>query len=143
MIARAAIVAAARAWLDVPFQHQGRSRAGIDCGGLAIRVAHDLGLSSFDISGYRRLPAGVAGETIEQVCRREMSQVDPAALAPGDVALFLIGKRPRHLAVVGDYYAGGLSIIHAYEPAGRVVENRFDAAWRALLFETYSLPGVA
>lgn len=142
MITRGAVVAAARGWLGVPFRHQGRTREGIDCGGLAIRIARELGLSEFDISGYRRLPAGVGGVTIEDVCRREMRRVELAELAAGDVALFLIGRRPRHLAVLGDYYAGGLSMIHAYEPAGRVTENRFDATWRASLFEAYALPGV-
>lgn len=143
MIERAAVVAAARGLLGVPFRHQGRSREGVDCGGVAIMIAHELGLSAFDISGYRRLPAGVGGETIESVCRREMRVVDPAQAAAGDVALFLFGRRPRHLAVIGDYYAGGLSLIHAYEPAGRVTENRFDADWRAMLFEVYALPGVS
>lgn len=143
MISRGLVVAAARGWLGVPFRHQGRTRDGIDCGGLAIRIASELGLSSFDVSGYRRLPAGAGGITIEGICEREMCRVGVRELAPGDVALFLVGRRPRHLAVLGDYYAGGLSMIHAYEPAGRVVETRFDASWRASLFEAYALPGVS
>lgn len=142
MTTRGQVVAAARGWLGVPFAHQGRSRDGVDCAGLAVRIAHELALSAFDATGYRRLPAGVGGEKIEDICRREMRPVDPGLLEPGDVALFLIGRRPRHLAVVGDYFAGGLSIIHAYEPAGRVVENRFDGLWKLQLFEAYALPGV-
>lgn len=142
MTTREQVVAEARAWKDVPFQHQGRSRAGIDCAGLVIKTAHALGLSSFDASGYRKLPAGVGEEKIEDVCRREMRQIDPATAKPGDVALFLIGRRPRHLAIVGDYQAGGLSLIHAYEPVKKVAEVRFDQSWRAVLFEMYALPGI-
>lgn len=139
---RSEVVAAARAWKDVPFQHQGRSSSGIDCAGLVVKVAQTLGLSSFDASGYRRLPAGIGTERIEDVCRREMRQIDPANVAPGDVGLFVIGKRPRHLAIFGDYYCGGLSIIHAYEPVNKVVETNFDGIWRSLLFEVYALPGI-
>lgn len=142
MTTRAEIVAAARALLKVPFLHQGRTREGIDCAGVVVYVAHRLNLSAFDATGYRRLPAGIGQETIEDVCRREMRQIDPATAKPGDVALFVIGKRPRHLAILGDYPQGGLSIIHAYEPAGRVTETAFDLSWRRVLFETYALPGI-
>jgi cell wall-associated NlpC family hydrolase len=137
---RAEVVTAARSLLDVPFQHQGRTPAGIDCAGVVVYVSHLFGLSSFDATGYRRLPAGIGKEKIEDVCRREMRQIDSATAKPGDVALFLIGKRPRHLAIIGDRV--GLSIIHAYEPTGKVTENAFDLSWRRILFETYALPGI-
>lgn len=142
MTTRAAVVAAARELRDVPFKHQGRTLAGLDCAGVVVYVAHLFGLSSFDATGYRRLPGAVGAERLEDVCRREMRQIDPATAAAGDVALFLIGKRPRHLAILGDYALGGLSMIHAYEPAGKVAETAFDLHWRHLLFETYALPGV-
>lgn len=142
MISRAQVVAAGRALIGSPFQHQGRSVNGIDCAGVVIYVAKQLSLSSFDATAYRKLPAGVGREKIEDICRREMTQVDFSAVAAGDIALFLIGKRPRHLAIIGDYQEGGLSLIHAYEPTGKVTEVRFDEGWRSLLFETYSLPGV-
>ncbi len=30
---------------------------------------------------------------------------------------------------MGDYHAGGLSMIHAYAPSRKVVENRLDVVW--------------
>jgi cell wall-associated NlpC family hydrolase len=140
LIVKAQVVSAAREWIGVPFRHQGRTRDGIDCAGVVIKVAHALGLSSFDATGYRRLPAGIGQEKIEDVCRREMIAIEEAKAGPGDVVLYYMGNRPRHLAVLADYHAGGLSIVHAYEPAGRVTENRPDPRWR--VFEMYALPGV-
>jgi cell wall-associated NlpC family hydrolase len=83
----------------------------------------------------------VDAEPIEAICGREMRQIDPAEMRSGDVALFAY-EHTRHLAVVANYHAGGLSIIHAYEPAGKVVENRLDDEWRRRLRAVYRLPGV-
>jgi len=38
------VVAQARKYMGVRWAHQGRSPAGMDCAGLVIRVAQDLGL---------------------------------------------------------------------------------------------------
>ena len=48
MVTRTDIVAAARGWLGVPWRHQGRSRAGVDCVGLVVVVCRSLGLSDHD-----------------------------------------------------------------------------------------------
>jgi cell wall-associated NlpC family hydrolase len=136
------VVAAARGLLGVPFRHQGRSPEGIDCVGLVTCIAKALGISSYDAVGYRRFPRAIDSTPIEAVCGREMMQIDPAEMRAGDVALFAY-EHTRHLAVVADYHAGGLSIVHAYEPAGKVVENRLDEEWRRRLRAAYRLPGVA
>lgn len=143
MTTGADVTAAARSFLNVPFRHQGRSRDGIDCVGLVtFGVARALGLSGYDVSTYRRYPKAIGDVLIEDECAREMTEIDPAEMRPGDVALFWYGHT-RHLAVVADYHAGGLSIVHAYEPAGKVIETRLDDVWRRRLCAVYRLPGVA
>jgi hypothetical protein len=138
---RAAIVAEARTWLGVPFRHQGRSRAGVDCAGLVIMVARALGLSSFDTRDYARRPDG---HSLLATCRREMHETDPAAAAAGDVFCLRIVEDPEHLAIAGDYFAGGLSLVHAYAARPhQVIEQRLDPAWRARIIAAFRLPGVA
>ena len=54
MTSRADVVAAALAWTDTPFHHQARLKGvGVDCVGLVIGVARELGLIApdFDVVG--------------------------------------------------------------------------------------------
>ena len=60
-VTAADVVAAARAHIGTPWQHQGRLRGvALDCAGLVIMVARDLGIvePDFDIRGYGRAPDG-------------------------------------------------------------------------------------
>ena len=36
------VVREARTWVGVPFRHQGRSRSGVDCGGIIVVVLREL-----------------------------------------------------------------------------------------------------
>lgn len=136
-----AVVEEARRWLEVPFRHQGRSREGIDCAGLVIRVAHALGLSEFDVRDYRARPDGLA---LKAYCDREMVGIPVSGFGAGDVLLFRNADNdPQHMGIVGDHPAGGFSLIHAYEPNGEVVEQMLDRRWRHFLVAAYRLPGVA
>lgn len=56
MIARETVVAEARRWLDVRWEHQGRSAHGLDCVGLVVMVCRALGLSAYDLAAYPREP---------------------------------------------------------------------------------------
>ena len=54
------------------------------------------------------------------------------AALPGDVFLIKFNGQPQHLAIfTGD------SIIHAYEKAGKVVEQRFADVWRKKIAGVY------
>src|SRR5687767_7481722 len=44
MISGHEVIGVARNWLGVPYRHQGRSRLGVDCIGLAVVVARELDL---------------------------------------------------------------------------------------------------
>lgn len=135
----AEVVATARSYIDTRWHHQGRNRAGLDCAGLIVCVAHDLALSDFDMRDYGRLPNA---DQMREVMRGQCTELPTAALAPGVVALLRFEREPQHLAIVADYLYGGLSIVHALMQSRRVVEHRLDDLWYSRIVALYALPGV-
>lgn len=113
------VVQEARKWLGVPWRHQGRDHNGIDCAGLIIKVAHGLGISSFDCSGYGLTPDG---ESLRAELERH---VDAKPARIGSIVLLRFISAPQHLAILTD-----IGLIHAYARAGRVIETSFDERWR-------------
>lgn len=131
-----AIVAAARRWLDTPFQHQQRMLGvGVDCAGVVIGVARELGLSEFDVTGYARQ---ADGRELERLCDENMTRVPPGELRLGDVLLLRFGREPQHLAVVTGL--DPVYILHATSEIGRCVEHSMDAQWRRRIVRAYRLP---
>jgi cell wall-associated NlpC family hydrolase len=137
MTTRADIVAAARSYLGVRWHHQGRNRAGMDCIGLVIAVARDLGISDYDITAYARVPDG---NTLRATMAQQMDLLkrDPR---PGDVMLLSFQRNPLHTAIVTDA-PGGLGMIHAFANKRMVVEHGFDATWRSRLVCAFGYRGV-
>lgn len=132
-------VEAARTFIGVKFQHQGRTVHGLDCAGLLWLAERACGRDPPDVKGYSRHPwkdglrAAVEGYFGPPVQRD---------LEPGDVLLMKHSRRdePEHLAIVGIHPSGGLSIIHAYagNSARKVVETILDAPWRAKILAVYA-----
>lgn len=132
MTTRQQIVDEARSYLGCRWHHQGRSRAGVDCIGLVIRVAHALGLSTFDIADYSRQPdptmmRGLLALHMEPVASPQI----------GDVLLMKFEREPQHVAIVTDQ-----GIIHAYAQARRVVEHRLDSLWKSRIVGAYQFKGI-
>lgn len=136
------IITAARGWIGTPFHHQGRLKnVGVDCLGLLIGVAIELGLhdnngnklSDYDDRTYGHIPD-------EKLLYNGLCKVlTPVKhVAAGNVGLFSIDKTARHLGVFGDG-AQYLTLIHAYAPARKVVEHRFDNEWKDKLVMAFSL----
>lgn len=133
------VAATARAYLGVRFVHQGRSRAGMDCAGLVVRVAQDLGLSEFDWRGYGRLPEA---DRMREVMQSQCVELKPGtAPSLGLVALMRFEAEPQHLAIVVDH-PHGLGIVHALMTERKVAEHRLDATWSQRIVALYQLPGV-
>jgi cell wall-associated NlpC family hydrolase len=134
----------AREWLGVRFQHQGRTDAGLDCAGLVIVVGKALGAlpEDLDVTAYARRPDG---RSLVEHCREHLQPIALSRLTVGDVAVFRIESDPQHLAIVGEHPSGGFSMIHAYAPSRKVVENRMDTVWQSRLVAAfrYRLPGAA
>jgi len=140
MTPRAAVVAAARQWIGTPWVHQQRAKGvAVDCAGLVIGVARELGLvaAQFDIGGYGRWPDG----TLLDKCGDVMTPIERAAMRVGDVLVVATDEEPMHMGILGDYAHGGLSLIHASNIRG-VVEHRLLFARNMRFSAAYALPMV-
>ncbi len=117
---RRQIVEAAREYINVPWQHQGRNKFGIDCVGLLVLVAKDIGLNPLDITTYSQYynPEVLISAFIKNGCRK----VIKTKAESGDMILINIGKAPMHVGILS--MKGEVRhIIHAYRPAGKVREE--------------------
>jgi cell wall-associated NlpC family hydrolase len=142
MTTRLDVVACARSWLGTPFHHQARLRSvGVDCAGLVIGVARELGFvpEDFDVGGYGRLPDG---KSLMECCCCHMEPVGADVMLPGDVLVVTYDQAPQHLGVLGDYRHGGLSLIHAASRAGRVIETRLMFSRSMRFVGAFRFPGV-
>lgn len=125
---RRRIVEEARTWIGVPWRHQGRSRLGIDCAGLIIRVGIDLGLTTYDVTAYQRRPDSLA---FVEHFRRGGARDKPLTEAqPGDIMIFRDDIYPCHSTIVSER-EGVPHIIHAYAKRRKVIEEPLDHEWLA------------
>jgi cell wall-associated NlpC family hydrolase len=121
---------AARAYLGVPWRHLGRSREGLDCIGLVLLAARDCGLAADDPAPYAREPSS---HLLRQKLARYLDEVSVADPRPGNVLVFNLGIYAGHIGIASkhtDY--GCLSLIHAYAPRRRVVEERLGVEIEAM-----------
>lgn len=148
MTTAATLIACARQFIGVRFAHQGRTPEGLDCLGLLILTAQTSGVritgieaAALDVPHYGTRPdAALLKHTLDT----HLSAVTQAQVREGDVVLLKIDGVPQHLALITDYpMAGELGMIHAYAPARKVVEHRYDAHWRKQTYVVYRIAGSA
>jgi len=132
-----AVVAEARKWLGTPFRHQGRSREhGVDCIGLIMQVAVDMGLVSISELEFKRMSRYKTIPDIDRLIaglNRYMIEVPDVQV--GDVAHISWGPG-------ADYHVGFVSrveehvhVIHACADPGRVIESAVpeDKDWMRII----------
>lgn len=126
------ILTTARKYLHTPFRHAGRTEKGLDCAGLLVVVARDLGMQVQDApGGYSRYPNG----TLLEYLGRNLKRV--AWPDPGDVAVFWLSKRtkePQHVGIVTE----SRGLIHCWSTYGKVVEVTYDPTLYAQLAAGYT-----
>ncbi|WP_206377763.1 NlpC/P60 family protein [Sphingobium psychrophilum] len=110
------VVARARALVGVPFRLHGRSRAGLDCVGLA---ALAMGRTAHCAYGLRSGDVGRAEQWLRAAGLRPVAQEQP-----GDLALVRPGPLQLHLMI-----GTGAGFIHAHAGIGRVVEMPGASPW--------------
>lgn len=118
------IVQTAREYLGTPYHHQGRVKGhGIDCVGLIVCVARECGRidPSVEVTGYSRIPDG---KSLMRHLHAHLDPIEKTDMQPGDVICVAFDKWPQHVGIVGNYWHGGLSIIHADNQRGSVIETR-------------------
>jgi len=138
MTTGADVAAKALEFRDVPFVHAGRDRAvGIDCAGLVILVAQDLGLTDFDVVGYQREPNP---EEFRRLLRANMDEVSFASLQLGDVLTFAMPAE-QHLGIVVG--VSPLKLAHSYQQAGKCVLHALGREWLLRIRGCYRYRGLA
>lgn len=127
------LVEAARLYLGTPFKHQGRYSYGVDCGGLLILAAREMGIYLQDIQGYHRMPDDTV---LKQALDDQLIKTSRGAnnTIYGDVLLMAFRKHPQHIAIRTDK-----GIIHAHEDSGGVVEHGLDDRWLKRIKGVYIL----
>jgi len=145
MTTQESVIAEARALLGVRFAHQGRhAQHGLDCLGLLLVVAERAGVhfngtmpKELDMRQYGTRPdAAMLKAKLDQWLLPRDGDAQT-----GDVLLLDIQSEPQHLALVSDYpVEGDVGMIHAYAPARKVVEHRYDAVWKKATRAIYQLP---
>ncbi len=127
-----AVIRATRAYLNVPFVHLGRSRAGVDCIGLHVLALRDLGHEVQDCEYYDRLPSA---DDLQTYIRKSCVEVDPTD-DPGTYITTWIAQRgvPQHVALLTDR-----GMIHTWIAPNKVVEHPFDAYWRKRVVAYWNL----
>ena len=132
------IVKKAREYLGTPFHHQGRVKSiGVDCIGLIVGVAQELGLTTHDSIAYSRYPDG---RTLMKELKEHLIEVPIDESLPGDVLVFWISpktKNPQHIGFKTD-----IGLIHTYEHVGKVVEHRMGRTWNKRMLSVFRFPGV-
>lgn len=125
------IISAARSELGTPFAHQGRIPGKrLDCAGLLVRVATLLGVPVIDREGYARRPSNSLLESA--LDKQPGIEQCPVELSPGLLFLMRFRGEPQHLGV-----CTGETLIHSYEPVGKVCEHRIDDAWQRRIVRAY------
>ena len=148
------IVRLARLWIGTPYVHQASVKgAGCDCLGLLRGVWRELhGEEAEDPPAYSPDWAEATGrDTLYRALLRHMTEIEPTALAPGDVALFRMGNigPAKHCGIVADLVLPAeadaypeqrrlLTLIHARQYR-RVGEEKFEPFWRARLAHAFRL----
>lgn len=127
---------AARNWLDVRWVHQGRSRLGVDCVGLLIVAANDLGITIPDMPGYRRSPN--PQKFIGHIFANSVPETE---IMPGHFGVFRDGTQPCHAGIFAEQN-GQVTLIHAYAGTGKVMEEPFIHDWPSRLFAIRSIEGL-
>lgn len=131
------IAAAARAYVGVPFHPHGRTRAGLDCAGLVLAVACDLGMVLRDVPPfYAPLRSGFA---LLRELRAQLVEVNFRQPPDGAVLAFSFG-RAEHAAILVEAPA---RVVHAWRSAGRVVETVLDEATARRVAAAFVLEQVA
>jgi len=125
-------VAREMARLKIPFQHQGRSLAGVDCIGLIVCAAYAAGIR--DLPDRRDYPRDPIGRELE----RALDDYAIRILHPelGAIALIRFIDRARHVALLTPH-----DMIHAWDQVGYCCCHHYGRWFETRTTKLYRLPG--
>ena len=124
----------ARELLGTPYIDSGRKKdVGIDCIGVPIWVAKQLGLGDFNKFNFNKTNYKQIVDAIATVC-------DERSLQSG--ALLVFDKRSTFHCGIVSTYKEKFGLIHAWEITKGVCEHYLTKDWLACAVGCYGLPGV-
>jgi cell wall-associated NlpC family hydrolase len=132
------MAAKALEYVDVPFVHAGRSWTGVDCVGLLLCVAHDLGLTEWDDVNYSTI---VEVQRMRQDVERFGDPVDWQDRQVGDIILFKVAGSAQHVAMITQL-GDEPRMVHALMGVDKVVEQRIDPPWERRVVQVYRWRGI-
>ena len=115
------IVRTARRLLGVPYRHHGRDMRGVDCLGVLIWTARELGLDAPEYD-YTRNPSA---SRMRRLLDEHMQRIPLAEALRGDVLHAAYRAMPQHLLILTETDR----VLHADSHAGRVVEHVLGGPW--------------
>lgn len=141
-ITRQQIVDKAREYIGVPVVHAGRNKNGVDCIGLLICIAYDLGM--YDINHVNYSPYVVPEQFVQELEKFATRKNEFATFELADIIMFNVGKWPHHVGLVSKLENGDgeISFIHTDMIAGKVVESRLDRSWSDRINCLYTINGI-
>ena len=149
MITRNQVIETARSYVGTPFHHQARLRGvGVDCVGLVICVAVDLGLSDtvgvpFQLNDYPDYSAQPMGSFVQDEAKARLIEKSMSTLQAGDVVTMKGPYTPCHAGIVTERN-GVLYLIHALNVGKnpKVIEHILDHVWKSHVTGVFAYPGV-
>jgi len=131
------IVRVARSYIGTPYRHMGRLNGiGIDCLGLLVCVCKDLNIPYQDRAQYERY--GNFGSLLAALQEQCSIASEPA---PGRIGFFQFSTTSGHTGIFAENENGnGLTMIHAYQNAGKVTEHILIDWWRDKLIAVLEFP---
>lgn len=124
MVYRADIVTVARKYIGVSWRNKGRSNVnGVDCIGLPVVIAVELGLPHDPSTDYPHRPNG----TFISRIRRFLPEKRVTDAKDGDILVFAEGNDPCH-AGIRTTYSGQPAVIHSHAGRRKVLEETLESA---------------
>ncbi len=139
MITHKQIIKTARKYIDVPWEHQGRSYFGVDCLGLLVLVAKELKFNPIDVIDYSMFynPKLLIKGFLNNGCRK----IAISNAVSGDMVLINVGKAPMHVGILS-WKDNVRHIIHSYRPAKFVREEEVYPMLKKRFFISFAYPGL-
>lgn len=125
----------AREYIGTPWMHAQRVKGvGVDCVGLFICVARELGLTTWNAPNYSRY---FRPEDLYRDIDRFYDPVGCDGWIEGDLLVFQFRPGlPQHVGMFS-WLDKKPSVIHAYQSVGRVVEHELTSTWRRRVCRVY------
>lgn len=152
MATRAQVQATARTFAGTPFKDQHRlkgKRGGIDCVGLVLLTAEELGIGYTDTalmrgSDYLNYNPQSVNSQVLQECVKRLVEKPVKDIRAGDIVVMRAGSStPSHAAILSSGPDGSLYMIHAYNGGPMcVTEHILDEKWRRRIAGAFEYPGL-